>query len=70
MNIELYKEFLQEEEKFLKQLEKNVNDQLNRLKVEELSILKVSSSSHDQIQGLYCILTLNVPILDKVKKVS
>ena len=52
MNIELYKEFLQEEEKFLKQLEKNVNDQLNRLKVEELSLLKVISSSHNQIQGM------------------
>ena len=45
MDTTLYKEFLVEEEKFLKVLERNLKDQINRLKVEELSILKLISGS-------------------------
>lgn len=44
MSINLYKEFLLEEERFLKGLERNLKDQINRLSVEELSILKLISS--------------------------
>ena len=45
MSYSLYREFLTEKEKFLHQLERNLQDQINRLKVEELSLLKLISSS-------------------------
>lgn len=40
-----YKEHLEEEEKFLKGLERNIQDHINRLKVEELSLLKLISDT-------------------------
>lgn len=51
MDTTLYKEFLVEEEKFLKVLERNLKDQINRLKVEELSILKLISNSDPSQYG-------------------
>ena len=41
----VYKEYLQEEEKFLKGLERHVQDHINKLKVEELSLLKLISDT-------------------------
>ncbi|XP_057315862.1 uncharacterized protein LOC130656935 [Hydractinia symbiolongicarpus] len=49
MSHSLYLEFLMEEEKCLSQLESKIKDQLNRLKVEELTLLKLISNS-DHIQ--------------------
>lgn len=49
MSRSLYLEFLTEEEKCLSQLESKIKDQLNRLKVEELTLLKLISNS-DHIQ--------------------
>ena len=40
-----YKEHLEEEEKFLKGLERHIQDHINRLKVEELSLLKLISDT-------------------------
>lgn len=40
-----YKEHLEEEEKFLKGLERHIQDHINRLKVEELSLLKLISNT-------------------------
>lgn len=63
-SINLYREYLLEEEKFLKNIERNFQDQINRLKVEELSVLKLisvtggaSQIAHEELQnGMYfCI---------------
>ncbi|XP_066925102.1 snRNA-activating protein complex subunit 5-like [Clytia hemisphaerica] len=47
----VYKQYLVEEEKFLKNLEKNVQDHINRLKVEELTLLKLISSASNNVDG-------------------
>ena len=39
-------EYLVEEEKFLKEIEKNLQEHINRLKVEELSLLKLISNAN------------------------
>lgn len=41
----VYKGYLEEEAKFLKGLERNIQDHINRLKVEELSLLKLISNA-------------------------
>ena len=45
MAFNAYRNILVEEEKFLKQMQRNLQDQLNRLKIEELSLLKLISMS-------------------------
>merc|ERR1712126_168743 len=45
----MYRDVLAEEEKFLKNLQRNLQDQLNRLKIEELSLLKLISMKGRQV---------------------
>lgn len=50
-DMNLYREYLFEEEKFLKNLDRNLQDQMNRIKVEEISIRKLIQVVVDGTQG-------------------
>jgi len=55
-------EYLVEEEKFLKEIEKNLQEHINRLKVEELSLLKlISNANQNDVpteKGIYLIIII------------